>query len=182
MKLLEKKKTNRTKLFVLVSVAAVVAVAATVYYSVFMNKPEGSQTTNTTPTNKTKGDTKEQNPTSTNKPAREQEKQNNKQYEGSPVDNNNTLTGLINYKGLSGGELVIRTTIDQAISLGTCQLKLTNGQKVVTKTAPIAQNPSSSTCQGFNVPLAELGSGNWNIDITVVSGERSATLTSTITI
>lgn len=97
-------------------------------------------------------------------------------YEGENVNNSQSLTGVINYKSVVDGSLVIRTTINQMLGSGTCSLTLTSGQKTVTRTSNITQNPSSSTCEGFNIPTSELGSGDWKIEIQVVSDGRAGTL------
>lgn len=103
-------------------------------------------------------------------------------YEGENVNNSGGLTGVITAKSVMGDSLIIRNTIDQLVGSGTCTLTLTSGSKTVTKTAEIVQNPSSSTCAGFDVPFAELGKGSWNIEIKVSSGDKSMTLKETVNI
>lgn len=103
-------------------------------------------------------------------------------YEGENTNNSQSLTGVITYTGVTDGTLMIRTTINQTISTGTCRLTLSKGSKTVTRDSGIAQNPSSSTCQGFDVSTAELGSGKWNITITITSGDRSGELKGNVTI
>lgn len=95
-----------------------------------------------------------------------------------------SLTGVINYKNVSDGNLTIRNTIDQLVTSGTCTLTLTNSQtgKIVTKTADIIANPSSSTCKGFSIPVSELSPGKWRIAIDMVSGNNHGTLEATVSI
>ena len=92
----------------------------------------------------------------------------------------NSLTGTINYSSVVEGEtLVIRATINQRPSDGSCQLTLTNkatGQTVV-KSANIIANPSSSTCNGFDIPVSQLESGSWNITIDLTSGNKNGQIT-----
>lgn len=96
----------------------------------------------------------------------------------------NTLDGVINFKSVADGTLTIRNTIDQHTTSGTCTLTLTNSQtgKVVTKTADIIANPSSSTCKGFSIPVSELSPGKWRIAIDMVSGSSRGTLEATVNI
>ena len=77
---------------------------------------------------------------------------------------------------------MIRTTINQSLSSGTCNLSISNGSKTVTRSGQITPNPSSSTCEGFDIPTSELGSGNWTITIKVTSGDRSGELKGNTTI
>ena len=97
-------------------------------------------------------------------------------YEGVDANQSSSLTGTITYSSVSGSSLVIRTAIDQTLSSGTCQLTLTNGNRVVTKTSSIAPNPSSSTCEGFDIAVSELSSGKWDISIEISSGDKTGTL------
>lgn len=105
------------------------------------------------------------------------------QYEGTDANKTENLSGFITYKSVNNGILVIRNVINQNIGSGKCTLHLTQNSKSFTKEVPVAQNPSSSTCQGFDVPFSELGAGNWSIviDITDSSG-RIGKMTSEITI
>lgn len=91
------------------------------------------------------------------------------------------ISGVLNSAFVSNGNLVIRTTINNALTDGTCTLTLTRSAdgKVVTKTANVVANPASATCAGFDVPVAELGSGSWTVSIKVVSGSLSGTITGT---
>ncbi len=99
------------------------------------------------------------------------------QNEGKDPNKLENITGFVTNKSVNADQktLTIRVTIDQFISqAGTCTLSLTHATsgKVVTKTAPTFDNPSSSTCQGFDVPLSELSSGNWRINIKVKSQDK----------
>ncbi len=103
-----------------------------------------------------------------------------KQYEGQGDDeDSNTssdqITGFINSKEVSNDNFSLRLTINQLLGSGTCTLTMTN-QKTVTKTAEIVQNPSSSSCKGFDVPVSELGSGEWSIKINIKSGDKTGVI------
>lgn len=114
--------------------------------------------------------------TDSTEPEHEEEKNIIPAYGGDDANKSTSLTGVITYKSVIDDNLIIRTTIDQTLGSGSCALTLTNGQKTVTRNSGIIQNPSSSTCEGFNIPVSELGSGNWNIEITVTSSDRTGTL------
>lgn len=96
-----------------------------------------------------------------------------------PAENSNnnqtsSLTGVITSKSVKGNDLVIRTNINGTLS-GTCKLLLTrkSDNKQISRSAELAQNPSSSSCKGFDVATSQLGSGNWDILITVTSNGKS---------
>ena len=126
---------------------------------------------------------KEQNPTSS------PDKKPN-QFEEQPAsaaedeDRQLKFTGIINYKAVKDDALVIRSTINTSIDSGTCDLILTHtlSGKKVTKESAVIANPSSSTCEGFDVPLSELSSGTWNIVIKIDSRDVKGNLEDTITI
>lgn len=115
-------------------------------------------------------------------PEREIEKDLPTQYEGEDPNSSTNLTGTITYKAVSDGQLVLRTNINQSLGSGSCVLKLTHSSsgRVVTKQVNIIANPSSATCEGFNVATSELGSGLWNINIRISSSGKTGILTSTV--
>ena len=100
-----------------------------------------------------------------------------KQYEGPDVNTLDYLSGVITYAGPADNNLIISTTIDQYLSSGTCELTLTQGSRTVSRTADILANPSSSTCDGFDIPLSELSGGTWNINIKLTSSDRTGIIT-----
>ena len=124
-------------------------------------------------------DPAKESPGGKEQPQREVEKPRVQSYEGSIADG---LTGLINYKGVVGDNLVIRITIDQPISGGSCNLKLMKNEKTIQRAVDIFRNPSSATCQGFDVPTAELESGLWSVIVTVNSGGKTMSITDTVNI
>lgn len=103
-------------------------------------------------------------------------------YEGDNTNRSNSLTGVITTKSVASGSLTIRNTINQLVDTGSCKLTLTSGSRTVTRSVEIIQNPSSSTCAGFDVPVAELGQGQWSIQIDITSGDKQATLKDTVNI
>jgi len=82
----------------------------------------------------------------------------------------------------SASTLQIRTLISSTVANGTCTLTLTKGDTVVTLNAGIQSGPSDSTCQGFDVPLSQLSTGQWSIKINVNSGSASGKATSEVSI
>ena len=97
----------------------------------------------------------------------------------------NEITGTITFAeyDTNYGQLTIRTTIDQRIgNNGTCELTLTSGDKVYTETTPVMNNPSSSTCQGFDVTGDKLSQGTWHINIKVTTGDKAGIIEGDVTI
>lgn len=68
---------------------------------------------------------------------------------------------------------VIVHSLIHGYSSGTCSLIATNGSKQVKQSAPILYQPQESTCEGFSINKNELGSGDWNIKLTVKYKEKS---------
>lgn len=112
----------------------------------------------------------------------EKEKELPQLYEGENINNSTGLTGTITAKSVMAGNLIIRNTIDQMVGGGNCELNLSSGGRNITRSAEIIQNPSSSTCAGFDIPVSELAPGQWNIEIKVSSGDKGMTLKDTVNI
>ena len=98
------------------------------------------------------------------------------QNEGQDPNQANDITGYISNKTVNtqSKKLTIRVTINQFLhTTGKCTLTLTNGSKTLTYTAPTADNPSSATCQGFDVSLEQLSAGKWSIKIKVEADNKT---------
>ena len=152
------------------------------YYATRPSDDKRSTETANNDTPKTNDETDKTNDKTTPTTLGEDGKDTPKQYEGDSPNTSNSLTGVINYKSVVDGNLTLRVTIDQSLTSGTCSLKLTSAGKTVTRSASIITNPSSSTCEGFSVPVSELSSGQWTIEITVTSGGRTGTFKDKVTI
>lgn len=71
----------------------------------------------------------------------------------------------------------IRSLIETVTRSGTCKLTLTKDQLRVAKTAEVQALASSSTCQGFDIPLNELSPGTWQIFLEVsIEGNSASTI------
>jgi hypothetical protein len=84
--------------------------------------------------------------------------------QGSQVDL--TITSV----NQSSTSLQIRTLIQATTNNGTCSLTLTKNGSTVTRTASVQAAASSSTCEGFDIPLNELSAGKWQMTIKFNSG------------
>lgn len=173
-------KTDKQKKIIISIIAVVVIVILTFFILRYLdNKNHKTQDDNKTiettqnkdennANNTSKNDTKAVE--DSNKLTIESDKKPIQNYEGS-IDKN-SITGVFNSKSVSNGILVIRVTFNQLLRTGACDLTLTNtAGKTVTKTANVIANPSSSSCMGFDIPVSELGNGEWNIQLKVKSGD-----------
>lgn len=127
-------------------------------------------------------------PTESNKPAqqsqepegvaiRESEKELPQKTESSNPQSH-IITGTVHYSSVDNGTLIVRSTIHQLLPSGTCTITVSDGQAALfTQEVSITQNPSSSSCMGFDIPIDRLGKGQRNIIINVRSGDKSGTLT-----
>lgn len=93
------------------------------------------------------------------------------QYEGENPNRSNELSGSITYASRDG----IGTMINQYLSEGSCELKLTgsNGQ-IYTATSNIFAAASTSACGDFNIDVVP---GVYQIEITLISGDKQGTIT-----
>lgn len=189
MNIKKPKKKYPKKLIITISVAVLLVVAGLLWYYAFASngptKPGSDKSSEqgvSINDSGTSGEDKSSAKTGSQPVEHEKEKSIQPPYEGEIINSSNGLSGVINYKAVSEGNLIIRTTINQSISSGTCQLTLSSNGRTVTKSTNISQNPSSSTCQGFDIPVSELSQGTWQIDIEITSGDKNTTLKGTVEI
>lgn len=62
--------------------------------------------------------------------------------------------------------LQVRTQISTVINTGQCTIKLTKSEVTITKVSDVQSLPTTSTCRGFDIPLADISPGSWQIDLT----------------
>lgn len=100
-----------------------------------------------------------------------------KQYEGEDPNKTEELSGAITYAGVNNGALMIAMNIDQFLGEGNCALSLVRGGSVIySADAKILAEVSTSTCDGFNVPVSGLGDGVTEIIIKLSSGGKTGTI------
>lgn len=96
------------------------------------------------------------------------------QYDGESPNSGEGITGAVTYAAVSGANLMIRLNIDQYLTSGSCNLVLyKDGASVYGDTANLVGSASTATCEGFNVPVSEIGSGNFQIEVRITSGEKN---------
>lgn len=97
------------------------------------------------------------------------------QYEGQDVNQLDKLTGTVTYSEKAGNKYRIRVNINQFLKLpGTCKLTVfSTGNSVYSETVNVVSNPSSGSCEGFDIPLANLPSGNLNFKIEVNANQKT---------
>ncbi len=172
-------------LLVLVIVAAVISYLV---WDGYFKKPDSSGPMQNDKETITAKKTTESKSTEKAQPVREvTEKEKVVQYEGDDPNvsagETGVLSGALTYNNVNNGQLVLRVNIDQYLNEGTCALTLSqNGVAVYTETVGITDAASTATCEGFNVPLTELSSGETNIVIMINSGEKSGKIKGSVTL
>lgn len=78
------------------------------------------------------------------------------------------LSVTITAANQNSGVLQIRTLINAISNDGSCTLTLTQGDKTITKQASTQAQATTSTCEGFDVPVSDLSPGSYNIKVSVV--------------
>lgn len=94
-----------------------------------------------------------------------------------PGSDKKSVQLMITSKNQTDTVFQIRALISAVENNGTCTLTLSNSNKTVTKTAKSQALSTTSTCQGFDVPISELSSGSWDVLIEY----NSDTLTGKVT-
>ncbi|MBR3248584.1 hypothetical protein IKF89_00960 [Candidatus Saccharibacteria bacterium] len=102
------------------------------------------------------------------------EKQKVVQYEGEDPNTLEELTGVVTYAGVNGENLMVRVSIDQYLTEGSCELTLTRGGATIYNSiADIVGDVATATCKGFDIPVAELGGGEVQININLKADGKS---------
>ena len=100
------------------------------------------------------------------------------QYDGDSPNKSETLTGLMSYADVVNDELVIRVSIDQFLQSGNCNLVMTrNGVTYYTQSVGIVESVTTSTCDGFKIPVGELPKGDLQVEIDLESDGKSGKIT-----
>lgn len=105
-------------------------------------------------------------------------------YGGQDVNKLEKLTGAITYSAKTDDIYRIRVNIDQFLKLpGTCMLSVTSAGKVVyTDYVNIISNPSSGSCEGFDIPLTKLSPGEYDIKIEINANQKTGIIEGKVTI
>lgn len=111
------------------------------------------------------------------------------QYEGEDPNTEAGLSGVVTYAGVSGEKLMVRVSIDQYLTTGTCELSLKkDGAVIYNDTAGIVGSASTSSCEGFDIPAESLGAngttgaGKIEININISAGGRSGVISGEVEI
>jgi cytoskeletal protein RodZ len=180
MKIQSKKKSKAPVVVLIVAIVLLVCGATCWYLSannIFpFNSPkdqsaqnDSSPQTNDADTNN-KQNTNDSNSQTTDQTNNTQDTGPNKNIQNDRPSSGATLNVWVTSKNVVDGVLRIRVQIDQNVSAGTCELSIGS----YSQTVPIAFEPQSASCQGFDVPVANY-SGN-DFTILVKSGEKSGSV------
>ncbi|MDO4746776.1 MAG: hypothetical protein Q4A70_00305 [Candidatus Saccharibacteria bacterium] len=168
------KKQKRNKkwiswLIILILFIAAAVVAYLVWDNYFRDKDDNRQREET-PTSVV-----ENKPVETTETTEITEKPKVVQYDGDDPNTAEQLSGAITHAEVSGESLMIRVNIDQYLEEGECELKLldSSGTIIYSDLTVIMGNVATSTCEGFDVPVSEIGSGITEIRVGLSAGEKS---------
>lgn len=111
-----------------------------------------------------------------------EKKEEHQNFEGEDPNEKNELTGTITTARVFGENFIVRVSIDQYLSSGTCELKLEKSGKNYEETVNIYSDVSTSTCEGFDIPLSSLEKGVWNATINLSSEGKAGKIESEVVI
>ncbi|MBQ8985527.1 hypothetical protein IJ076_03250, partial [Candidatus Saccharibacteria bacterium] len=119
-------------------------------------------------------ETEKETETEPNKEGYSTEKEKIEQYTGESPNKADELTGLVTYAGVSGEKLIVRLNIDQFLSTGSCSLTISKDDNVYfSQSSAIIESVTTSTCDGFEIPVSNFPSGNLRIVVLLESGGKS---------
>lgn len=93
-----------------------------------------------------------------------------------------TVAVQISAAAQNGSVFQLHALIDAVENTGTCTLTLIKGSFSVVKTAGVQALSTTSTCQGFDIPISELGPGDWQAALVYSSDTVNGSASKTITI
>ena len=84
----------------------------------------------------------------------------------------------VSFTSIQPGSVVhIRTLIDVVSSTASCTLSMKGpANREYSTTVSTQALASSSTCQGFDIPMSSLASGAWTITVTVTDSDRTGSV------
>lgn len=94
---------------------------------------------------------------------------------GSPINVVLTAAG----QDVVGGPVVIKVLLTDTTS-GTCDIALTQNDIKKSYSSSVINAGNYYTCDGFEIPLDELGVGKWDLNATVTSTDRSGSASQTL--
>lgn len=179
-----RRKRKKTWIKWLIGIILVVAAALVVYFvwnEYFREKPAPNDKSSSHEESSKKEEKSKEEESKNNEEGSsgvEPEKEKVPQYDGEDPNNSTELTGVLTHAEVSNGSLVIRVNIDQYLERGSCILALRRGgANIYSDNANIISAASTSTCEGFNIPVSSLGEGKTNIIIYISSGEKHGEIT-----
>jgi len=174
MKTLNNKRTNRPLKIVLFCTAGLLVLFSAYYFASFkLNTwPNETQQINSSPATEAEIDAGNQSKSDT---------VNNDEKDSSGSDtpvapvtdaSGNTSTTEVNITSVnqSSSDLSVKVLIQTILSGGECTITMKNGARNYTSTVTIQALPSTSTCEGFTIPLNQLSQGTWATTISIKSG------------
>lgn len=181
MRISQKKSDQKRKIIVITSVIIVLLAGGILAYLYLSNKSKstdnGINYNPPTQEEKSTGDTIKQPDSTGSDPAPQPTP---------PTDSTETRSTVgMDITALNQNKDVLqaRTLIQTITSSGTCSLSMTGPSgKNYTATANVQAGPSSSTCQGFDVPMPSLSSGTWSVTISFQNDTLKGSATKDVTL
>ncbi len=107
------------------------------------------------------------------------------QYEGEKPNDSTTINASLTKNEVVEGTYMLRVTIYELISDGTCKLHMesANGDTIDRTTKIVTAGPDSSTCEdGFDIPTNGISSGKYDFSVTFTAGSKTGSVKGTINI
>ena len=142
-------------------------------------KDNGSQDSNTSQPEEKSEEKADENKTEEGQQSEEKAPQ----YDGESPNKSETLTGLITYADVVDNELVIRVNIDQFLQSGKCNLAINrNGVTYYSQSVDIQESVTTSTCDGYKIPVDQLSKGDFQVEIDLESDGKNGKITGRVRI
>jgi len=160
-------KTNSKKptILVITGIVTIVAIATGTYFY-FQHDNNTISSENTKKQKESEGKSKQEFIENTNQDGTSKDSgDSNPSSDSTP--NSNPLSLVVRPE--TDGTVTILTNLG-SIASGNCTLTITNGDKNISKTAPVIYQEVYSSCAGFSISSVDklaLGTGNWEVTLSV---------------
>lgn len=166
-------------------ITLIAAIAMGYYFFIYTPSSTGTASQNNNPTTDVSKNNSSTTTTGNNNvtPVDKTPKQFEPPVSTEPANSPNNLLITVNTI-INENTLYIRTTISELLGAGSCTLTLSNkpNSKPITLTSKIINSASTSSCDGWDIPLNTLNSGTWQLRIDVTSGNQSGNVSREVNI
>lgn len=166
-----KRKLSRRWIMIIAVLATALLAAGVVTYTYIKGNNDKTTLNDSKSENSSSNKVNYDPPTNEEKAAGDKQKSESVNAEPS-TDQSNNLDVTFSAVNQNDDVVQIRTMI-QGVIQGSCSLTVVNGSQSKTFTSSTQLLANASTCSGFDISTSDIGTGKWDIKLTVTSNDNA---------